>query len=137
MLLLFYTFHDIFHPSRISIMNHHVLRGPLNEPPPNDPKTLFDKCDEDNSGTISLKEFRSLLPQLRIHVDPAKSLRFFKFFDRNSNGSIDFEEFLALLYVCDANENPAGFNPTARLGPKDAFHLFDVDNNGERLEEIL
>ena len=95
-----------------------------------DPRTLFDSYDVDSDGVISLDEFRLMLPQLGLHVSPAKSLSFFRHYDADNSGGIDFDELLALLFACNSNENPAGFAPSERLAPKDAFCIFDQDRSG-------
>jgi len=100
-----------------------------------DPQVLFRRYDVDGSGTISLEEFRLMLPKLGVNLCPAKSLRFFRHYDADNSGTIDYEEFLTLLFACNSNENPAGFVPGARLGPKDGFELFDTDRSGVIEEE--
>ena len=95
-----------------------------------DPRALFDCYDIDSNGTIGLEEFRLMLPQLGIHVSPAKSLGFFRHYDRDNSGGITYDEFLALLFACNSNQNPAGFVPSERLAPKDAFCIFDQDKSG-------
>ena len=95
-----------------------------------DPRTLFDSYDVDSDGVISLDEFRLMLPQLGLHVSPAKSLSFFRHYDADNSGGIDYDELLALLFACNSNENPAGFAPSERLAPKDAFCIFDQDRSG-------
>ena len=95
-----------------------------------DPRTLFDSYDVDSDGVISLDEFRLMLPQLGLHVSPAKSLSFFRHYDADNSGGIDYDELLALLFACNSNENPAGFAPSERMAPKDAFCIFDQDRSG-------
>ena len=95
-----------------------------------DPRALFDRYDADSNGVISLEEFRLMLPQLRIHVSPAKSLSFFRHYDCDNSGGITYDEFLALLFACNSNQNPAGFVPSERIAPRDAFHVFDADRSG-------
>ena len=95
-----------------------------------DPRALFDRYDADSNGVISLEEFRLMLPQLQIHVSPAKSLSFFRHYDCDNSGGITYDEFLALLFACNSNQNPAGFAPSERIAPRDAFCIFDADQSG-------
>jgi len=50
--------------------------------------------DEDNNGTITLKEFKAVLRE-HLHVDPAEAEALFRDLDADSNDEIEYSEFLA------------------------------------------
>jgi len=57
-------------------------------------KKMFDEVDSDGNGTIDQKEVQILLEKLNFRHSPADVERLLSFLDDNSNGEIDFEEFL-------------------------------------------
>ena len=82
-------------------------------------KDLFDKYDIDKSGKISLTEFQNMLPDLGIHLSIPKQIEYFRLWDKDGNGQIDYEEFKVALFICDTEEvNHAGFNAGTILRPK-------------------
>lgn len=99
-------------------------------------KELFDKHDVDDSGTITLPEFKKMLPALGINLSLPKAVEYFHLCDQDNSGHIDFEEFKVALFVCDSDDmNPSGFNPGNLLRPKDAFDMFDRDSSGQLDED--
>ncbi|OQS03440.1 hypothetical protein THRCLA_04258, partial [Thraustotheca clavata] len=96
------------------------------------PEELFTKFDEDKSGLISIEEFTKMLPELNINVNEAKARRIFRACDKDNSGEIDLEEFKMALFAVDPHSgNTLQFTPSTLLSPKDAFALFDEDNDGQ------
>lgn len=59
---------------------------------------LFFEClDEDKSGTICLQELKKTCQRLKIKLNEHEAFELMRLMDRNSNGSIDFDEFVNLL----------------------------------------
>jgi Ca2+-binding EF-hand superfamily protein len=95
------------------------------------PEELFILFDEDDSGLISYKEFRRMLPFLSVEISDAKALRYFKLCDTNDDDNIDIEEFRVALYICNPTTgNNVGYSPYKYLTPLDAFQTFDDQNIG-------
>ncbi len=93
---------------------------------------LFAKYDKDESGKISLEEFKPLLEELGLKLTVPKVLEYFQLCDSDGSGEIDYDEFKVALYVCNSEDlNPNGFNPGSILRPKDAFDMFDKDKSGQ------
>nr|CAG4713350.1 unnamed protein product [Naegleria fowleri] len=133
---------------------------PLQTPPnftPNETlRPLFDAVDLDKSGKISYHELQRVLtmPGSDIHAVFSErcAKRLIKMFDRNGNGSIDFEEYSALhqyliqmkqgFESVDLNKSGklekseiattltrVGFNFSPQLLDK-LFHVFDFQSKG-------
>ncbi|KAL4164322.1 hypothetical protein KRP22_004189 [Phytophthora ramorum] len=96
------------------------------------PEELFKKYDTDGSGNISASEFLAMLPDLGISISGAKALRIFRRCDTDGGGEIDLAEFKMAMFAVDpVSGNTLGFSPSALLGPRDAFELFDEDGTGQ------
>ena len=54
----------------------------------------FKICDDDNSHEISAPEFYKLIKDYRIDLTDDDMKKLFRIFDRNNNGSIDYDEFV-------------------------------------------
>ena len=95
------------------------------------PEELFVLFDEDESGKISYKEFRRMLPFLGIEISDAKALKYFNLCDSDADDNIVIEEFRVALYICNPTTgNNAGFTPYKYLTPLDAFETFDEQHIG-------
>ena len=57
----------------------------------------FKKLDLDNSGAISVTEFKTVLPELQ---DNPLVSRVIGIFDTDGNGELDFQGFLFVLSIC-------------------------------------
>jgi Ca2+-binding EF-hand superfamily protein len=57
---------------------------------------MFEKADQDRSGTINEKEFRDLLVMLDIHVSEEDANNLVMEVDTNNNGLIDWGEYVAV-----------------------------------------
>ena len=60
-------------------------------------KQYFTIIDLDNSGNLSLKEFRLIIRALGFNVNDRQSRKLFKAVDTNTNGSIEFDEFCMMV----------------------------------------
>ena len=86
-------------------------------------KEAFDLFDTDGTGTIDPKELKAAMQSLGFEAKNQTVFQMISDLDKNSKGSIDFEEFLDMM--------------TARISDKDTredinkvFRLFDEDNTG-------
>lgn len=65
-----------------------------------DVRENFDFFDRDKNGEIDVKEFEELLKVLDPKTTEAQAIRGFELIDENSDGHIDFTEFLAWWETC-------------------------------------
>ena len=63
-------------------------------------RNVFREFDVDKSGNLSACELDALLARLQLKVPAAYLEALLKKFDRNGNGVVEFEEFLAYLTSC-------------------------------------
>lgn len=88
-------------------------------------KKMFQSIDTDNSGTITIDEFRTMLKQKDAFIPETELNSILSAVDIDGNGVIDYEEFLA-----------ATMNLQGKAVIKDedqlmaAFKRFDTDNSG-------
>ena len=59
----------------------------------------FKIMDDDNNRSLDLKEFTKGLNDYGILMEKHEAVDIFQRFDRNGNGTIDFDEFLITLRV--------------------------------------
>jgi hypothetical protein len=64
-----------------------------------DYRILFDDMDIDHSGTIDASELSRVFKKLDMKMSRARIHQLIESVDFSGDGEIDFEEFLALLYV--------------------------------------
>lgn len=57
--------------------------------------------DDDNNRSLDLKEFLKGLNDYGIPIDKEEATAVFQHFDRDGNGTIDFDEFLIALRVSE------------------------------------
>lgn len=86
-------------------------------------KSAFDACDKDRSGSITKEELQMACDSSGYMITPGQLDFIFLTIDRNKNGSVDFEEFLEFIYICQFNQTQV---QQARL----IFEGFDVDGGG-------
>lgn len=55
--------------------------------------------DDDNSRTLDFKEFVKGLNDYAMMIDKEEAQEIFRIFDKDGNGTIDFDEFLVTLRV--------------------------------------
>uniref|UniRef100_A0A7S1CAR3 EF-hand domain-containing protein n=1 Tax=Bicosoecida sp. CB-2014 TaxID=1486930 RepID=A0A7S1CAR3_9STRA len=90
--------------------------------PDKEAKELFEyffRCDEDNSGEISVKEFFDYVDLERTKF----AKRAFSLFDHDGSGQIDFREFVVSMW------NYCTFTQQSLI--EFAFDLYDLDGSGE------
>lgn len=59
--------------------------------------------DSDGSGELDFQEFRKALDDYRVGCTGPEADQIFQIFDRNRNGTINFDEFVATI-LSDLNE---------------------------------
>ncbi|KAJ0394182.1 hypothetical protein P43SY_003811 [Pythium insidiosum] len=100
-------------------------------------KRQFDRVDADKSGSISAKELLKLLTSLGEQLTLKNVEEMIRQVDRNSNGEVEFEEFLAILRQQQArNPYAASLELALLFGPseldklKRQFIKLDLDGSG-------
>jgi len=94
----------------------------------------FKKLDEDNSGTINVRELRHLLWDKGYTVSTEQVIEFFKEVDTDGSGQIDMEEFeLALQFVSERH----GFTKQEAEELYALFDRYDQDNSNEMTADEL
>lgn len=78
--------------------------------------------DSDGSGALDFNEFKKALDDYRIQTTDAEAEQVFAIFDRNRDGTINFEEFIGAI-LGEMNEN------RQRL-VHEAFKKLDDNGNG-------
>jgi len=86
-------------------------------------KCAFEAFDEDNNGRITADELETVLNNLGMAKSKEEVLEIIKQIDTDENGTIDFQEFTAML----TKKMKRG----ASMGiMKEAFKEFDLDGDG-------
>jgi len=74
-------------------------------------------------GNIARKEFRSMVQACYPDIDVIRlEKHIFRLFDKDGDGTIDFKEFMIVLYIMS--------NGTAEENLRQIFKVFDLDGNG-------
>ena len=89
-------------------------------------KEAFDMFDKDGSGTISVNEIVKIMKNFGYPIKKSEAQKMISDIDDNSDGEIDFEEFVTLMekqvnYVEETDEELV----------LRAFKSFDKDHDGE------
>ena len=96
-----------------------------------DLKETFDFFDKDKGGTISMDELQLVLKKLGQKVSEKEVRRIIKSIDKNNDGELDFDEFVAMMKKIPDTENEL----------RAAFNVFDADGSGStsrnELKEIM
>ena len=87
-------------------------------------KESFDVFDKDGDGTITSKEFGSVMRSLGQNPSQAQLQVMIEEFDKNKNGKIDFLEF------CEIMVKKAGDYTMSLKDVENAFKVFDKDGSG-------
>lgn len=95
-----------------------------------DLEDVFKKFDANGDGKISSLELGSILSSLGYNATEEEVQKMVKEADRDGDGFIDFQEFVAL--------NTQGVDSASSLKDlRDAFEIFDLDRNGAISSEEL
>lgn len=107
-------------------------------------KNVFDEFDKDKSGKISAQELGSAVRMLRLNPTMKELQNVIKKIDRNGNGTIEYDEFLAFLkrsYKEKGEDSKAKITLSDYVSSqstnalvmeaKSAFDKIDQDKNGE------
>ena len=92
-------------------------------------KELFDLCDSDNDGGISIIELDILLRYLHKSPSMKQLKKLFTDIDLNNNGIISLSEFYVLMGNSSDNLSRQGNADQSSITEK-SFKIFDSDNNG-------
>lgn len=116
--------------------NLQALASTLNEDELADLRDQFDAIDVDKSGSISLEEMRHALGKdLPWRMKEPRVLEILQAIDSNTDGLVDFSEFVAAtLHVHQLEEHD---NQKWNSRSQAAFEKFDVDRDGYITKEEL
>ncbi|OMJ84015.1 hypothetical protein SteCoe_14938 [Stentor coeruleus] len=103
---------------------------------------IFKEMDTDNSGTISLLEFRNAMRKLNIGLSANDIDGLLARIDTNNDGKIDWQEFQKQFKTSDTEQQiKSSFQYRLNsmrihmcsfmLSPRDAFNQFDIERSGK------
>ncbi|CAN1173590.1 Probable calcium-binding protein CML17 [Linum perenne] len=100
-----------------------------------DLREIFRSFDRDSDGSLTQLELGSLLRSLGLNPSPDQLDALIKSADTNSNGTVEFSEFLALVAPDlvgknSAEEEEREKSPYSEEQLKQLFRMFDRDGNG-------
>lgn len=96
-------------------------------------RKLFSTFDKNGDGFITKQELRESLRNIRIFMTEQEVDDIVVKYDSNGDGLIDFEEFCLLTSECvggDHHEKEGGVMGNEEVDLKEAFDVFDKDNDG-------
>ncbi|KAL9328220.1 hypothetical protein ACSQ67_003223 [Phaseolus vulgaris] len=115
--------------SRLKQFALRALASTLNEEELSDLKDQFDAIDVDKNGSISLEEMRLALAQdLPWKLKESRVLEILQAIDSNTDGLVDFTEFVAATLHVHQLEEHDSFKWQQRS--QAAFEKFDLDKDG-------
>ncbi|XP_020579259.1 calcium-dependent protein kinase 18-like [Phalaenopsis equestris] len=122
--------------SRLKQFALRALASTLNENELADLRDQFDAIDVDKNGAISLEEMRQALAKdLPWRMKDSRALEILQAIDSNTDGLVDFSEFVAAaLHVHQLEEHDSD---RWNMRSKAAFDKFDVDRDGYITPEEL
>ncbi|KAJ7944167.1 GPCR kinase [Quillaja saponaria] len=122
--------------SRLKQFALRALASTLNEDELADIKDQFDAIDVDKNGSISLEEMRQALAKdLPWKLKESRVLEILQAIDSNTDGLVDFPEFVAAtLHVHQMEEHDS---EKWQLRSQAAFEKFDIDRDGYITPEEL
>ena len=89
-------------------------------------KEAFDMFDKDGSGTISVNEIVKIMKNFGYPIKKSEAQKMVQDIDDNSDGEIDFEEFVTLMEKQTNTVEESDEELVLR-----AFKSFDKDNDGK------
>ncbi|KAM6564739.1 hypothetical protein CsatB_024737 [Cannabis sativa] len=115
--------------SRLKQFALRALASTLDEEELSDLKDQFDAIDVDKNGAISLEEMRQALAKdLPWKLKDSRVLEILQAIDSNTDGLVDFSEFVAAtLHVHQLEEHDSD---KWQQRSQAAFHKFDIDKDG-------
>lgn len=97
-------------------------------------KEAFSLFDKDGDGTIDATELGTVMRSLGQNPTESELTDMINEIDIDHSGTIDFDEFKAMMIAKDENRSPED-------DLKEAFKVFDKDNNGfisaKELKEVM
>ncbi|KAL5262276.1 hypothetical protein ACHWQZ_G007858 [Mnemiopsis leidyi] len=87
-------------------------------------KALFQFFDENNDGGITLSELKEAMAGVGVKFSEDEVTKFFKKYDTDGNGTIDFNEFIALSVALNSQALSGSEQAMAQL-----FAKMDADGN--------
>ena len=60
-------------------------------------KRQFKIMDSDGSGALDIEEFKRALADYKVQATPEEAEQIFHIFDKNNDGTINFEEFMGAI----------------------------------------
>ena len=87
-------------------------------------KKAFDSLDQDNSGTITVKELEILMKELKMNPTQNEIAEMIQEEDSNVDGMLNFEEFQRIIFRMIGDKE-------SEEGVLDAFKIFDKDRSGK------
>ena len=96
-------------------------------------RKVFSTFDKNGDGFITKQELRESLRNIGIFMADKEVDDIVVKYDSNSDGLIDFEEFCLLTSECvggDHHEKEGGVMGNEEVDLKEAFDVFDKDNDG-------
>jgi len=82
----------------------------------------FRIMDDSGNGALNVEEFKKAMGECALSLNDSELESLFKYFDKDSSGDIDFEEFLGGVR--------GAMNPKRMAFVHQAFSILDKDNNG-------
>ncbi|KAK7264893.1 hypothetical protein RJT34_32506 [Clitoria ternatea] len=93
-------------------------------------RRVFLTFDKNGDGFITKQELRESLRNIRIMMSEREVDDIVVKYDSNGDGLIDFEEFCLLTNECLGEDEKEGGEGEEEVNLKEAFDVFDKDNDG-------
>jgi len=93
-------------------------------------REAFRLFDKDNDGCITSKEIQTVMHGLRLESSDQEITDMINNVDVDGNGSVDFNEFLAMMARSNCRRVESPQRKTEEEELRQAFRIFDIDGNG-------